>query len=242
MRTILGLSPSPPFFDAAVRCRFSMWSRPVLAGARRILWAFRTATFEGGVLVSKKAGILIVGNPDVCRNNCRMLKSDGYHVKTATNSKSAIEQVQKSHFDLAIIITGSNVAAMDLVKAIRNINPHIRAIVSTAYATVDDLIKAVENGVSAYIPKLSHADGIASAVEEALENGTEAEIFKGAVKMYGEFVALIGEREETIETWLKKRASRYKDRQVKVVFICEKERAYETRGRKDEANLIKTQV
>jgi len=192
--------------------------------------------------MSKKAGILIVGNPDVCRNNCRMLKAEGYHVRTATSGKSAIDQVQKAHFDLAIIITGSNIAAMELLKTIRNINPQIKAIVSTAYATVDDLIRAVENGVSAYIPKLSHADGIASAVEETLDNESKAEIFKGVVKMYGDFVALIGEREETIETWLKKRALRYRDKEVKVVFICDRERACEARERKDEINLLKTQA
>ena len=65
-------------------------------------------------------------------------------------------------------------------------------------------------------------NGITTVVEKRLNKvESDIEVFEGIIKVYGNFVAVISERGETFESWLRKRATRYKDREVKVILITD---------------------
>ncbi len=175
--------------------------------------------------MSEKNRILIIGNGEMCRTNSEILQAEGYEVEAAQTGPGAAEQVRQTHYDLVIITTSaSNTDAIELLKTIREVDPGIKAIVSSPCATTEDLVEAVEKGVFAYIPKPTSENRIATVVEKALsEAEQETEIFRGVVRVYRHFVAVIGEQDETLETWLRKRAVKYKDKSIKMILVADKE-------------------
>lgn len=95
--------------------------------------------------MSEKANILIVGDESECKTIGDILKAEGYKVKTAQTGSEAAEQVRKALFNLAIVGTElPDTRGIELLNTIREISPKIKAVVFTAYATVEDLVEAAE--------------------------------------------------------------------------------------------------
>jgi DNA-binding NtrC family response regulator len=132
-----------------------------------------------------------------------------------------VKHLETNRFDLAIILDADpNPGALAMLEAFGKIDPDLKAIVSKDYAAIEDLAEAADRNIYAYIPISPHSNGIRSVVARALAaDKVSVETFNADIKMYGTFVAIIGDRDETLEAWLRKRSDRYKDKEVKLVLI-----------------------
>jgi DNA-binding NtrC family response regulator len=122
---------------------------PVLQG-RRIL------------LVDDEADTL-----DACT---QILRKDGCQVETATSAQEAIQLLRTSPFDLTITdLKMPQVDGLELLKAIKRIDPEMAVVMITGYATVETAVAAMKEGAYDYIQKPFTPDELRLVVRNALE-------------------------------------------------------------------------
>ncbi|MBI4841835.1 MAG: sigma-54-dependent Fis family transcriptional regulator [candidate division NC10 bacterium] len=123
--------------------------RPVLQG-RRIL------------LVDDEADTL-----DACT---QILRKDGYQVETAVSAREAIQLLRSRPFDLAITdLKMPQVDGLELLKAIKRVDPEMAVVMITGYATVETAVASMKEGAYDYIPKPFTPDELRLVVRNALE-------------------------------------------------------------------------
>ncbi len=106
-------------------------------------------------MTDNKVKILLVDDEPVIRETlCAILREDGYFVSTAQAGKDAIAQAQADMFDVAIIdLKLPDIDGTFVLKAIKETNPYICAILITAYPTTESAIRAVQEEAYEYITK-----------------------------------------------------------------------------------------
>jgi DNA-binding NtrC family response regulator len=123
--------------------------RPVLQG-RRIL------------LVDDEADTL-----DACT---QILRKDGFQVETATSAREAIQLLRSRPFDLTITdLKMPQVDGLELLKAVKRIDPEMAVVMITGYATVETAVASMKEGAYDYIPKPFTPDELRLVVRNALE-------------------------------------------------------------------------
>lgn len=120
--------------------------------------------------------ILIVDDEDailtVLKASLKKLGGD-YHIVTAKNGLTALEQLQRESFDL--VLTDYNMPDMnglDLARALHAISPQTHIVLMTAYGS-DNLRSMVgQDGLSGYIDKPFTLAEIQQIVKRAVESAT----------------------------------------------------------------------
>ena len=101
------------------------------------------------------ARILVVDDEaDICGVVEVLLVGQGYTVCTANSGPEALLQAQHQHFDL--VITDLRMPDMDgieVLTALRRINPSARAILITGYASEESTQRILAEGGYAYLAK-----------------------------------------------------------------------------------------
>lgn len=119
----------------------------------------------------KQHRILIVDDDGVIREGLkRVLESRGYVTETFASGHLAIEQLQQKAFDLVITdlkMPGMN--GIEVLKAIRALQPEVPIIMITGYSTVDSAVEAMKNGAIDYIGKPFTPEEILAKVAVAME-------------------------------------------------------------------------
>lgn len=117
-----------------------------------------------------RPGILIVDDEAVIREGMRrILEADGYVVHTSASGYVAIEAIQGKSFDL--VITDLKMPGMDgieVLKAIKVLQPEVPVIIITGYSTVDTAVEAMKNGAFDYIAKPFTAEQISEKARNAI--------------------------------------------------------------------------
>jgi signal transduction histidine kinase/DNA-binding response OmpR family regulator len=114
------------------------------------------------IIVDDEADVL-----DLCS---RVLKFDGYHVRTAKNGYEAIEIAQEDDFDL--LLTDIKMPGMDgleITQALKNSYPHLICVTMTGYSTIDMVIEALKLGIDEFITKPFTPKELSRVVAKALE-------------------------------------------------------------------------
>ena len=118
--------------------------------------------------------VLIVDDEAVIRKGLlRVMQGRGYHAESAESGFEAIEKLQKTPFN--IVITDLKMPGMDgieVLKAIKILQPDVPVIIITGYSTVDTAVDAMKNGAFDYIAKPFTPDQVIEMVEKALEQRT----------------------------------------------------------------------
>ena len=118
--------------------------------------------------------VLVVDDEAVIRKGlCRVMKGRGYHAEAAESGFGAIEKLQKAPFN--IVITDLKMPGMDgleVLKAIKILQPDVPVIIITGYSTVDTAVEAMKNGAFDYISKPFTPNQMIEMVEKALEQRT----------------------------------------------------------------------
>ncbi|MDD2851385.1 MAG: sigma-54 dependent transcriptional regulator [Desulfuromonadaceae bacterium] len=117
-----------------------------------------------------KIAILVVDDEEVIRLGIqRVLEGDRFEVETCSSGHKAIERLQEKEYGL--IITDLKMPGMDgleVLKAVKALQPYIPVILITGYASVDTAVEAMKNGAAEYISKPFTPDNLLEKVDYAL--------------------------------------------------------------------------
>jgi len=112
-----------------------------------------------------KPSILIVDDDEVFRNRlARAFVDRGYDVRAAHDYDSAMREAQADSPELAVLdlkMTGKS--GLELVQALKEIDPHTKIVVLTGYGSIATAIDAVRLGATYYLSKPADADDIVAA-------------------------------------------------------------------------------
>ncbi len=115
--------------------------------------------------------ILIVDDEAFIRENLeRILAEDGYHPYSTDNGDDAVKEVSEADVDLVLLDLNLGAqSGLDVLRAMREIDPGILVIIITGYGTVESAVEALKMGAYDYIKKPFKADAIRLIVRLALE-------------------------------------------------------------------------
>jgi two-component system response regulator RegA len=113
----------------------------------------------------EKPSILIVDDDEVYRNRlARAFVDRGYDVRTAGDYDSAVATANEDSPELAVLdLKMPGKSGLELVKALREIDPATKTVVLTGYGSIATAIDAVRLGATYYLSKPADADDIIHA-------------------------------------------------------------------------------
>lgn len=115
--------------------------------------------------------ILIVDDEAFIRENLeRILSEDGYQPISAACPEEAIRIVTEDEIGLVLLdLNLGSSSGLDVLRAMREIDPELLVIIITGYGTVESAVEALKIGAYDYIKKPFKADAIHLIVKLALE-------------------------------------------------------------------------
>ena len=115
--------------------------------------------------------ILVVDDEQsMCQFLAIMLRRENYLVTAVTQGSEALEKMREEEFD--VVITDIKMPEMDgleVLSAVKKIDPNIPVIIMTAFASQRSAIEAVNRGAFQYLEKNAKNDDIKMVVKNALE-------------------------------------------------------------------------
>lgn len=148
-----------------------------------------------------KVSILVVDDEAVIRDGLhRTLSGDRFCVETCKSGHIAIELLQEKEYDL--IITDLKMPGMngiEVLKAVKGLQPDIPVIMITGYATVDTAVEAMKNGATDYITKPFTPQQILEKIEKSLEQRVvmiDDMFLKKEITSHHGFDSFVGESRE----------------------------------------------
>jgi|ERR671925_1716606 DNA-binding NtrC family response regulator len=103
----------------------------------------------------------------------RILKKDGYDVKTAPNSYRALDLLENGHFQLAILdIKMFPIDGVSLLSEIKSRSPSTQVIMITAYPTIDSRKECFRRGATSYLTKPLDIQQLKGVIHTALPEGS----------------------------------------------------------------------
>jgi len=124
---------------------------------------------EPTVAIKTKGRILIVDDELVVRDSLgKWFTSEGYTAKPAGGAREALEVIQQSEFDIALIdIKMPGMDGIELQSRLREADPDLTVIIMTGYASVETAVVALKHGAYDYITKPVDPDELSHLVANA---------------------------------------------------------------------------
>jgi DNA-binding response OmpR family regulator len=98
-----------------------------------------------------------------------IMREEGYYVDLADTGRGALEQFQKSDFDLLVAdLRLPDINGMEVVEQVRGNKPETNVVIITGYPTVSSNAQAAKLGVSDYLHKPFTDDQFMKAVKSSL--------------------------------------------------------------------------
>lgn len=119
----------------------------------------------------KKLNILVVEDGKSQREMLRdFLKSEGHSVMEAADGETALQLVRNHLFDLLLLdYRMPGMDGMDVLKAVKAINPEIDVVIITAHGTIETAVDAMKAGALDYIMKPLEFDELLILVDRVSE-------------------------------------------------------------------------
>src|ERR1044071_5044931 len=127
---------------------------------------------ESPASTKTRGRILIVDDELVVRDSLgKWFTSEGYTARPVGGAREALETIQQSEFDIALIdIKMPGMDGMELQSRLREADPDLTVIVMTGYASVETAVQALKRGAYDYITKPVDPDELSHLVQNALEH------------------------------------------------------------------------
>ncbi len=115
--------------------------------------------------------ILIVDDEAFIRENLeRIISEDNYHPVSTESPEEALQIVTDEEISLVLLdLNLGNRSGLDVLRAMREVDPDLLVIIITGYGTVESAVEALKIGAYDYIKKPFKADAIHLIVKLALE-------------------------------------------------------------------------
>jgi len=123
-------------------------------------------------MAARRRILLVDDDPGLLRLLSMRLESSGYKVRTASNGKRALADVEASRPDL--VITDLRMDQMDgieLLDALGRTAPGLPVILITAHGNIPDAVRATQSGAFGFLTKPVEKDELLAQVERALSAG-----------------------------------------------------------------------
>jgi DNA-binding NtrC family response regulator len=140
------------------------------------------------VVIDDEQGILdVVG---------RFAQRAGYDVVTHSSGRDAIAQLPSLRADLVMVdLRMPEVGGLDVLRAIRDIDPRCQAVLMTGYASVETAVEAIKLGATDYLSKpldFARLEQLLSGVRDDLERRRSLLSIESDVARRLEFCGMIG--------------------------------------------------
>ena len=116
--------------------------------------------------------ILLVDDEPVVRKAAgRMIESLGYEVVIATGGQEAADYYRQNADRVALVIIDMAMPGMDgreCFRAMRQVNPHVKAILSSGYGQDGRAQQILDDGILCFVQKPFRMEALADAIEKAL--------------------------------------------------------------------------
>jgi len=99
--------------------------------------------------------VVIIDDEESIRDSCSQILLKGrYRVETAADGAAGLQKVRELRPDAVIVdLKMPGIGGLEVLDAVRLIDPRIMAIVITGYATVDSAVDAMKKGAYDFLPK-----------------------------------------------------------------------------------------
>ncbi len=121
--------------------------------------------------LSKSPILLIDDDPSQLKSLANLFELDGLEPVCCSTAEEALEACQSQQLNVAVLdLRMPGVDGLSLLRLLKNINPDIKIIIHTAYASVESAITAVNENAFAYIQKLGNVGELVSHVHRAFHS------------------------------------------------------------------------
>jgi two-component system, response regulator RegA len=113
----------------------------------------------------EQPSILLVDDDEVFRRRlARAFEERGYDVRTAGDHDEAVTAATDDSPEYAVVdLRMPGHSGLELVRALKNIDPATKIVVLTGYGSIATAIDAIRLGATYYLPKPADADDIVAA-------------------------------------------------------------------------------
>jgi CheY-like chemotaxis protein len=114
---------------------------------------------------------LVEDNASVLDIATTMLEHLGYNVLTATNGVEALEEYNKNHQNIDLVLTDITMPRMggiELTEALQKQDPHLKVIALTGYPLEADAKEVLSEGMIDWLQKPLSITALAQAVKRSL--------------------------------------------------------------------------
>ncbi len=120
----------------------------------------------------------------------------GFDVVACAGGRQAIAQLQTRRADVAMVdLRMPDIGGLDVIRAIREIDPNCQSVLMTGYATVDTAVEAIKLGAMDYLRKpldFARLEQLLRTVREDIERRRSLLIMESDVARHLEFCGMIG--------------------------------------------------
>jgi two-component system, NtrC family, response regulator HydG len=100
----------------------------------------------------------------------RLLRREGFAVHHASSGREAIDLLRSRAIDLVLTdLKMPGMSGLDLLRAVRAIDPDVEVVVMTAYGTVETAVEAMKDGAYDFVSKPLKRIELTTTVRKALE-------------------------------------------------------------------------
>jgi DNA-binding NtrC family response regulator len=126
----------------------------------------------------------------------RFARRAGFEVIACSGGREAIAQMQTRRADLVMVdLRMPDVGGLDVLRAIRETDPHCQTVLMTGYASVDTAVEAIKLGASDYLSKpldFGRLEQLLTGVREELERRRNLLSMESDLARRLEFAGMIG--------------------------------------------------
>jgi DNA-binding NtrC family response regulator len=126
----------------------------------------------------------------------RFARRAGFDVVACSGGQEAIAQLQTAHADVAMVdLRMPDIGGLDVIRAIREMDPRCQAVLMTGYATVDTAVEAIKLGAMDYLSKpldFARLEQLLTSIREEIERRRSILEIESDVAKRLEFCGMIG--------------------------------------------------